>query len=210
MHSTWLKHVLNFPLLWNQPRCLMGWRATQAVSLGINWRWAMKARYWPSTLLFDVWAQLGIRSPHWWLWRSFCGDESQSPVCFIHWGVAIAHVYSHTLEEQGRHSGTFLLLSMLFNYQQLPWHIFAPCHHQHDAQTQFRQQHWPGTIPWGQDGKEKCMHTATSHALPLPTLAKNGPWLILCTSMDVVTETDLVVLPLFKWNLYFMAILRTI
>lgn len=28
MHSVWLKQMLKFPLLWNQPHCLMGWRAT--------------------------------------------------------------------------------------------------------------------------------------------------------------------------------------
>lgn len=41
-------------------------------------------------------------------------------------------------------------------------------------------------------------------------MAKNGPWLIICARMDGIIEIETVVLPLFKWKLYFMAILRTV
>ena len=50
----------------------------------------------------------------------------------------------------------------------------------------------------------------TSHALPLAIRAKNGPWPVLCTRIDVAIETGMFVLPLIKWKLCFMAVLTTV
>lgn len=46
--------------------------------------------------------------------------------------------------------------------------------------------------------KAGCSSTVTSRALPLAIRAKNGPWPILCTWIDVVIETGMFVLAGFN------------